>query len=89
MEGLKEELKTKILEVLDLSDLTREDLGDDSQLVGGELGLDSIDVLELVVMVEKEYGVLIDSKELGQQVFRTVTTLAEHIQQQRLFRDQK
>jgi acyl carrier protein len=83
MNALKEELKTKILETIDLGDLTREDIGDDAQLVGGELGLDSIDVLELVVMVEKDYGVLIDSKELGQQVFRTISTLADHIQRYR------
>jgi acyl carrier protein len=83
MDGLIEELKTKILATLDLGDITHEGLSPDAQLVGGELGLDSIDVLELVVLIEKDYGVVIDSKELGQQVFRTIRTLAQHIEQHR------
>lgn len=49
-----------------------EDIKDDDPLVGGETGIDSIDVLELVMMIEKDYGVKIDSKELGAKVFASV-----------------
>ena len=52
-------------------------------MVGGDLGIDSIDVLELVMMVEKEYGVVIDSKELGAQVFASLKALADYIRQTR------
>lgn len=83
MEALREELKSKIVKTLDLMDAKEENIGNDDQLIGGELGLDSIDVLELAIMIEKDYGVLIDNKEVGQKVFRTVTTLAEYVQQHR------
>ena len=59
------------------------DIDPDAQLVGGDLGIDSIDVLELVMMVEKEYGVVIDSKELGAQVFASLSAMANYIQETR------
>jgi len=59
---------------------------DDDPLVGGETGIDSIDVLELVMMIEKDYGVKIDSKELGAKVFASVRTLATFILQARASR---
>jgi len=83
MDKLVQELKEKIIATLDLVDLKSTDIGDHDPLVGGELGLDSIDVLEMVILLEKEYGVLIDSKELGVEVFQTITTLAEHVQKNR------
>jgi acyl carrier protein len=49
--------------------------------VGGDLGIDSIDVLELVMMVEKQYGLVIDSKELGARVFTSLAALAEYIRE--------
>jgi acyl carrier protein len=49
--------------------------------VGGDLGIDSIDVLELVMMIEKDYGVKIENKELGVKVFASVRALATHISQ--------
>ena len=60
-------------------DLTPDEIADDAQLVGGDFGIDSIDVLELVVMIEQDYGVSIDSKELGAEVFRSINALAEYI----------
>ena len=51
------------------------------QLVGGDTGIDSIDVLELVMMIEKDYGVKIESKELGVKVFASVRALATYILQ--------
>jgi acyl carrier protein len=75
------ELKVKIIATLGLLDVTPADIGDDDPLVGGDTGIDSIDVLELVMMIEKDYGVKIDSKELGIKVFASVRALASHIAQ--------
>jgi acyl carrier protein len=79
IEELVSELKVNIIEALGLIDITPEDIKDDAVLVGGDTGIDSIDVLELVMMIEKEYGVKIDNKELGVKVFASVRTLATHI----------
>lgn len=73
------ELKAKIIQTLGLMDVKPEDIKDDSPLVGGDTGIDSIDVLELVMMIEKDYGVKIESKELGAKVFASVQALAAHI----------
>ncbi|MFC1888478.1 phosphopantetheine-binding protein [Thermodesulfobacteriota bacterium] len=73
------ELKVKIVNTLDLVDTKPEDIGDDDILVGDNFGIDSIDVLELVIMIEEEYGVMIDNKELGEKVFVSIKTLAEHL----------
>ena len=79
IEGLVSELKVNIIKTLGLIDVIPEDIKDDSPLVGGDTGIDSIDVLELVMMIEKDYGVKIDSKELGAKVFASVRALATHI----------
>jgi len=59
------ELKVKIIATLGLPDITPDDMKDDDPLVGGDTGIDSIDVLELVMMIEKDYGVKIESKGAG------------------------
>ena len=79
IEGLIGELKIKIIQTLGLIDVRPEDIKDDAPLVGGDMGIDSIDVLELVMMIEKDYGVKIESKELGVKVFASVRALATHI----------
>ncbi len=81
MEKLIEELKVKIVEILNLPNVTPADVKADEQLVGGELGIDSIDVLEMVIMIEKDYGVAINNKELGAKVFATLETLAAYIEE--------
>jgi acyl carrier protein len=83
MNELIGELKTKIIESLNLLDVSANDIDADAQLVGGDLGLDSIDVLELVMMLEKDYGVKIDSKELGVKVFASVRALADYVHHHR------
>lgn len=81
MDALIEELKRKLITLLNLQDLSPENFDADARLVGGDLGIDSIDVLEMVVMVEKDYGVLINNQEVGQQVFASLRTLAAYIQE--------
>ena len=83
MDQLIDELKKKIIESLNLMDVTPKDIDADARLIGGDLGLDSIDVLELVMMLEKDYGVEIDSKELGVKVFASVAALADYVYQNR------
>ncbi len=79
MEELIEKLKVKIVEILDLVDVKPEDINPDGPLVGGELEIDSIDVLELVMMIEKDYGIRIDNSEIGAKVFASLRTLAAYI----------
>lgn len=79
MDELIQKLKIQIVESLQIDDLSPEDIADDQPLVGGPHGIDSIDVLELVMMVEKNYGVIIDSKAAGQKAFASVAALAEFI----------
>jgi len=83
MDILKQELKTKIISTLGLMDVEPEDIDEEGALVGGDLGLDSIDVLELVMMIEKDYGVKIDNKELGVKVFASLGALAAYIHENR------
>jgi acyl carrier protein len=79
MEKLIKDLQIKIVDVLNLIDVQPDDVKADERLVGGDLGIDSIDVLEMVIMLEKDYGVKIDNRELGVKVFATLRTLAEYI----------
>jgi len=81
MEKLIQQLKEKIIATLNLMDVTPDDIKEDAQLVGGDLGIDSIDLLELVMMIEKDYGVKIDNKELGARVFASVRALAEYLKE--------
>jgi acyl carrier protein len=76
---LLDDLKVKVIEVLNLMDVRPDDIDPDEQLVGGRLGIDSIDVLELVIMMEKNYQLTIDNKELGAQVFGSLRTMARYI----------
>ena len=81
MNTLTEELKVKIIDILNLQDVRPENFDENGQLVGGPLGIDSIDVLEMVVMVERDYGIVINSQEVGEKVFSSISSLAEYIQQ--------
>ncbi len=83
MDELIEELKEKLIDILNLTDVSPGDMDPEAQLVGGELGIDSIDVLEMVVMVEKDYGVIINSQEVGEKVFASLSSLAAYIQENR------
>ncbi len=83
MDELLEELKVKLIRVLSLPDVKPEDVQPDEPLIGAGLGLDSIDVLELVVMLEEDYGVKIADKELGKKVFASLRSLAEYVHEHR------
>jgi acyl carrier protein len=84
MEALKQELKEKIIEVLNLEDIAIADINDDDALFGDGLGLDSIDALELIVMLDKDYGIkLVDPKE-GKTIFKSIDTMAAYIDQNRV-----
>ena len=79
MKNLINELKIKIVDTLDLVDVNPDDINENEQLVGGDLGIDSIDVLEMVMMIEQDYGVKIDNRELGAKVFASLLTMAAYI----------
>ena len=81
MSELTEELKVKLIEILNLQDVTPADFDENAQLVGGELGIDSIDVLEMVVMVEKDYGIIINNQEMGEKIFYSLANLADYIRE--------
>ncbi len=73
------ELKSRIIESLRLQDITPEKIDDDAPLFGTGLGLDSIDALELVVMLERDYGIVIKDIAEGRPAFKSVRTLADFI----------
>lgn len=77
--SLRENLKRLIVESLRLDGLTTDRIADDTPLFGDELGLDSVDALELVVALEKEYGIKIKSHEVDKNVFATVATLGNFV----------
>jgi acyl carrier protein len=77
--SLEERLKHLIVEVLRLEDVTPADLSDDEPLFGTKLQLDSIDALELVVRLEKDFGIKIASSEESREALGSVATLAAFI----------
>ena len=72
-------LKGLIIRVLRLEEIGPEDIIDSEPLFGDGLGLDSIDALELVVAIEKEYGVEIPDAEVGRHAFASMSALADFI----------
>ena len=72
-------LKQLIVETLHLEEVTAADIPDDEPLIGGGLSLDSIDALELVVRLEKDFGVKIGSSEEARRALSNVSTLAAYI----------
>jgi acyl carrier protein len=84
MDELIAELKVKIVSTLSLLDVSPEDINEDDQLVEGGIGIDSIDILELVLMLEKDYGVKIETKEVGVKAFASVRALAEFVRGNRV-----
>ena len=83
MEELILELKNEIINVLNLEGVKPEDIATDDELFGGGLGLDSIDALELIVLLEKNYGIQLKDPAQGKEIFRSVRTMAEFVQANR------
>ena len=79
MEVLIEELKVKLIEQLNLEDINPDEINPDEPLFGEGLGLDSIDALELIVLLERDYGIKISDPKEGRKVFATLRTMAEYI----------
>ena len=73
------DLKKQIVAQLNLQDINPEEIGDDQALFVEGLGLDSIDALELIVLLQQHYNIKLSNAEDGPKVFRTVRTMAEYI----------
>ena len=83
MEALKLELKEKIINLLNLEDVNVDEIQDTDALFGDGLGLDSIDALELIVMLDKDYGIkLLDPKE-GKAIFQSINSMSSYITEHR------
>lgn len=79
MEELILRLKEQIIDALNLEDMEPDEIDTEEPLFGDGLGLDSIDALEMIVLLEKHYGIKIENPKEGQKIFYSVKTLAEYI----------
>ena len=83
MEEMSLKLKQYIIEVLNLEDIKPEDIDNDAPLFGEGLGLDSIDALELIVLMEKNYGIKLQDPAKGKEIFKSINVMADYIQKNR------
>ena len=83
MDELKTQLKSQLIEQLNLEDLTPADIEDDMALFGDGLGLDSIDALEIVVLLDTEYKLKLANPEEGKEIFQSINTIASYIEKNR------
>lgn len=83
MADLNTELKQYIIEALNLENMTPDDIDDESPLFGEGLGLDSIDALELIVLMEKHYGIRLASAAEGKEIFKSIQTMADYVAKNR------
>ncbi len=79
MEALKQELKEKIIAALNLEHISVEEFDDNETLFGDGIGLDSIDALELIVLLDKDYGIKLTDPKEGKTIFQSVETMASFI----------
>lgn len=83
METLKQEFKEKLIDALNLEDIAPEDIDSSAPLFGDGLGLDSIDALEIILILEKSYGVRIENPSAAKEIFYSVDTLVAYIEANR------
>lgn len=83
MSDLKQELKEKIITRLNLEDIAIEEIADTDPLFGDGLGLDSIDALELIVMLDKDYGIKLTDPKEGKKIFESIEIMANYISEHR------
>lgn len=79
MEDLRKKLKELLIDRLKFEDMTPDDINDDDPLFAGGLGLDSIDALEIVVMLETEFGIKVKNESAARDNFHSVSSLAEFV----------
>lgn len=79
MKELIEKLKTQLIEQLNLEDIDPSEISDTDALFGDGLGLDSIDALEIIVLLEKEYNIKITNPKNGKEIMYSIETLAKFI----------
>lgn len=80
---LKRELKQQIIKFLNLTSLTPDEIKDDEPLFGDGLGLDSIDSLELIVLLKRNYGITIQDPKEGRKILVNINTMVEYIEKNR------
>ncbi len=83
MEELINRLKEQIIEALNLEEMTPADIDENDPLFGEGLGLDSIDALELIVLLEKEYGIKLANPAEGKEIFKSVAAIATYVSENR------
>ena len=83
MEELILELKKQIKEVLNLVDVEIEDMDENAPLFGEGLGLDSIDALELIVLLERNYGIKLANPAQGKEIFKSIASIADYVRKNR------
>jgi acyl carrier protein len=84
MDELIKQLKEQIIDVLNLEEMTPDDIDDQASLFGEDgIGLDSIDALELIVLLEKEYGIRLANPSEGKAIFKNVATIADFVSKNR------
>lgn len=83
MSDLRTELKKSIIEQLNLEDMEVSEIDNDENLFGDGLGLDSIDALELIVLLEKDYGIKLTDPNQGKEIFNSINTMADFIEKNR------
>lgn len=81
MQELKQELKESLVKNLSLEDVTPDQIEDDMPLFGDEgLELDSLDAVEIVVMLQRSYGLDVKELQKGREIFQSINTLADYVQ---------
>lgn len=83
MEELITELKERIIDALNLEDMTPDEIDAQAPLFGEGLGLDSIDALELIVLLEKNYGIRLANPAEGKAIFTSVESIAKYVSEHR------
>jgi len=83
MDNLIDQLKNQIIEVLNLEDITAHDIDAEAPLFGDGLGLDSIDALELIVLLEREYGIKLSNPAEGREIFKSIASIADYVSKNR------
>ncbi len=79
MNRLEEELKLQIIEQLNMEDIEPDDINIEDPLFNEGLGLDSIDALELIVLLEKEYGIIVGDSRKGKDILFSIKSMADYI----------